>query len=126
MPINSRTKGRAFEQEIARKLREELGLEITRNWQEQACHGGTDLIGLDGWAIECKRAKKYSQEWWRQTVEQASIACSLPVLIYKLDYQQIAVEVRGSDLIPELENDDFRVAMPFPAWITIVRERMDG
>jgi len=124
MPINSRAKGRAFEQEIARKLREELGVEITRNWAEQACHGGTDLIGLDGWAIECKRAKKYSNSWWEQAAEQAEKTKSLPVLVFKLDYQTIRVEIRAGDAIPELKNEDFRMQLPFSAWVVLVRERM--
>lgn len=123
MPINSRAKGHNFEREIGSLLREELGVDIQRNLV-QSRNGGVDLIGLDGWAIECKRSKKYSPSWWKQAAEQAVKAEALPVLIYKLDYQPIVIEMRGSDLIPELSNDTFRVSMPFLAWITIVRERM--
>ena len=57
---NSRTKGRAGEQEVARILRDELGLEIHRNWAAQAHHGGCDLITVPdiGWGIEIKRVKE--------------------------------------------------------------------
>lgn len=123
--INSRTKGRAFEQDIARTLREELGVEVTRNWQEQAAHGGTDLVGVEGWAIECKRAKKYSPQWWKQTVEQADKCGELPVLVYKLDYQPITVELSAKYHIPELADEGYRISMPFEAWICMIRENMD-
>ena len=73
---NSRTKGRAAEQEVAGILRDELGLEIHRNWQQQAAQGGCDLITVPdiGWGIEIKRAKEVRlSEWWQQTAEQAQI-----------------------------------------------------
>ena len=71
--INSRTKGRVAEQEVAGILRDELGLEIHRNWQQQAAQGGCDLVGVPGWGIEIKRAKELRlNEWWTQTAEQAA------------------------------------------------------
>lgn len=122
--INGRTKGRAGEQEIARVLRASLGVEITRNWAEQAFHGGADIIGVDGWCIEVKRAKKYLTDWWRQTEEQADSIHARPALLYRLDRKQWVAEIRGKDVISELENEEYRVSMPLHAWITIVRERM--
>jgi hypothetical protein len=56
--INSRAKGRAGEQEVATILRDELGMEVHRNWAQQAAIGGCDLIGIPGWGIEVKRIKK--------------------------------------------------------------------
>lgn len=126
MSINSRAKGRAFEQDVARRLRDELGVEITRNWAEQACHGGTDLIGLDGWAIECKRSKKYSNDWRVQAAEQAAKVECVPVLIFKLDYKPIIAELPASGVVPELENESYWLQLPFAAWIALVRERMCG
>jgi Holliday junction resolvase-like predicted endonuclease len=72
--INSRTKGRAGEQDVAKILREELGIEVKRNWAEQAHHGGADLVGVDGWSIEVKRSKKYSKKWWEQSLNQSLTA----------------------------------------------------
>ncbi len=122
--INSRTKGRAGEQEIARVLREALGLEITRNWAEQAFHGGADIIGVDGWCIEVKRAKRYSDDWWKQTVAQADSIGDKPVLLYRLDRKQWVAEVRGKDVVSALKDEDYRVSMPLHAWIVVVREGM--
>ncbi len=66
---NSRRKGRAAEQEVARLLKELLGLEIRRNWQAQSAEGGHDLVGIPGWAIEVKRAERVRlSEWWEQAL----------------------------------------------------------
>ena len=120
--INSRNKGASFERPVAGILREELGVDVQRNldqWRE----GGYARTGLNGWAIECKRAKKYSPKWWEQAVSQAGNG-ETPVLIYKLDYRDIVVELPANEVIDELENEDFRVCMPIMAFIVVVRERL--
>lgn len=126
MPINSRNKGANGEREVARILRDELGLDVHRNWQEQAAHGGSDLIGVPGWCIEVKRAKKYSNKWWEQTQEQADQAVlQRPVLIYKLDYQSWKVEVLAEDLVDDFEGkSEYRFTMPLEAWLFYVRENL--
>ena len=70
--VNSRNKGRAGEQEVARILRDELGIAVTRNWQQQAAEGGADIVGVPGWSIEVKRAKVWSNGWWTQAAAQAA------------------------------------------------------
>ena len=130
--INSRTKGRAGEQDVAKILREELGIEVKRNWAEQAHHGGADLVGVDGWSIEVKRSKKYSKKWWGQSLNQSLTASEhndeyiAPVLIYRLDRQEWKVEILASEVIMELEHEDDIITMSLTAWIKIVRERMNG
>lgn len=87
MPINSRNKGAAGEREVAKILNDLLGVECQRNL-DQWRSGGFDLEGLKGWAIEVKRAKKMTlPAWWKQTVEQASLADLKPVLWYRIDRQ---------------------------------------
>jgi len=85
---DSRRKGRAGEQELARLLRDELGAAITRNWQQQAAVGGQDLLGLDGYAVEVKRYATATfadlERWWLQTVAEAGRG-ALPVLAYRAD-----------------------------------------
>ena len=123
---NSRTKGRAAEQEVARILRDELGLEIHRNWQQQAAQGGCDLIGVPGWGIEIKRAKEARiNEWWHQTAEQAVIDKVRPVLIYRLDRQPWMVMLSLFDLRPDLA-DHHQVTMHLLSWCNLVREEMNA
>jgi len=121
---NSRTKGKMGEQEVARILRDELGLEIQRNWQQQAAQGGCDLVGVPGWGIEIKRAKEARiNEWWHQTAEQAAIDKVRPVLIYRLDRQPWMVMMSLYDLRPDLA-DHHQVTMHLLSWCTLVREEM--
>ena len=117
-----RRKGRNGENECRILLESELGLTVQRNWQEQAAHGGVDLIGIPGWAIEVKRAKTYSNTWFEQAVRQAGK--NTPVLLFRLDRQKWKAEVRGSDLIPELSEENETVTMSIEAFCTIVRERL--
>lgn len=93
MPINSRNKGKSGEAEVIKIIHGELGIKCCRNL-DQVRNGGHDILGLDGWAIEVKRAKKpLLAQWWTQTVEQAEQGGLHPVLWYKLDYQKWRVVV---------------------------------
>ena len=124
---NSRAKGRAAEQEVARILRDELGLEIHRNWAAQAAmQGGCDLVGIPGWGIEIKRAKEARlNDWWTQTAEQAARAKVRPVLIYRLDRQPWMVMMSLLDLRPDL-GDPHHVTMFLLSWCALVREELSA
>ena len=52
--VNSRDKGATFEREVCSLIREHLGVEAKRNLMQTA-EGGFDVLGVPGWAIECKR-----------------------------------------------------------------------
>ncbi len=88
MVINSRNKGASAERELIKEIYYSTGIELTRNF-EQVSSGGHDLIGLDGWAIECKRysvASEYSKRmWWQQAVYQARRVRKKPVVCYRED-----------------------------------------
>lgn len=119
-----RTKGANGERELARLLRDELGTEITRNWQAQAAVGGADLVGLPGWSVEVKRSAKVTdgllREWWSQTERQADAALARPVLIYRADRRSWQCAVRLWDLLqlgpaPGFEHDGVRPVIPYSA-----------
>lgn len=81
--INSRAKGKAGEHELIKLLHDHLGVKLQRNLV-QTRSGGYDLVGLDGYAIECKRAKEADlNNWWKQAHAQADD--NMPVLAYRLD-----------------------------------------
>ena len=124
---NSRTKGRAGEQEVARILRDELRLEVRRNWEAQAASGGCDLIGVPGWAIEVKRAKVLRlSEWWTQTAGQALRAHARPVLIYRLDRHPWYAMMSLYNLRPDI-GDHRQVTMLLESWCKLVRiEELDA
>lgn len=133
MGAMSRNKGRSGEQEFARLMRDHLGMDITRNWQGQAAEGGADLAGLEGYAVEVKRAKAYQRDWWHQAVRQACAADSLPVLAYRLDgmgrglapEHKWRIELLGSSVIPELLTEHYTITLSAAAWFAVLRERME-
>ena len=71
MKINSRTKGRSGEQEVATLLRAIPGLpKIERN-QNQTAVGGADILSVPGIALEVKRCETLClDDWWAQAVDQ--------------------------------------------------------
>ena len=127
--INSRQKGRDGEQAVARILREELGMEIHRNWAEQAAIGGCDLIGIPGWGIEVKRIKSATEgnlkQYWGQAADQAKEAKVRPALIYREDRQDWKVRMSLYDLRPDL-GDHRQVTMALLSWCTLVREELSA
>ena len=123
MSINSRAKGKSGELECAKILSSELGIPVRRNL-EQTAMGGYDLLGVDGYAIEVKRAKAYSNQWFEQALRQAN--GSVPVLLYRIDRQGWKCEMRGCDLIKELKLENEQVTFSIQAFCTIVRERIGG
>lgn len=91
MGIKSRRKGACGEREFINLLKDYLGDGIERNL-EQVRSGGSDVVGLDGWAIEIKRAAKPTlTQWWDQAERQAD--GKTPALAYRLDRQPWRVRV---------------------------------
>ena len=96
MAINSRTKGRAGEQEVCRWLNSiaaeayrSKGLEppetplFQRN-QNQTAVGGSDITNPYGLSIEVKRHEQLAVDtWWQQCYESAVTFGGIPVLLYR-------------------------------------------
>jgi hypothetical protein len=124
--INSRAKGKAGELEVVHILREELGLEATRNL-DQWRDGGSDILGLDGWAIEVKRAKTPKlSEWWNQSVRQAGTT-KFPALWYRLDrkYWRVVIPLHSITRDFGLNLDlEWTVELSPEAFCAIAREHL--
>jgi Holliday junction resolvase len=88
MGLMQRNKGKRGEREAARILSEITGREVTRRVRQR--DGDSDLLGLDGYSIEVKIARRVTaaivDEWWDQTIAQAGIN-HIPVLMYRQDRQ---------------------------------------
>jgi len=122
MGKKSKTKGAAGERELAGMLREQFPhLSINRNWMMQAAAGGSDLIGVPGWSIECKRAKVLRLgDWWTQTCVQALKMTARPVLIYRQDRGAWMAQVSLYHLRPEM-HDHSPCTMTLESWCKLVR-----
>ena len=90
MGSRSRNKGAAGERELILEIEQWTGIRLERNLS-QAFGGGHDLIGLDHWAIECKRYREITnadkKEFWEQAVKQALKVRKVPAVCFRADRQ---------------------------------------
>jgi hypothetical protein len=107
--ISSRNKGKSGEYEVRDLLQlivdeayatcgKQQPPKVERNSLEQFKNGGVDLVCpiLDFMSIEIKRQETCQlEQWWQQTINQAKIA-TIPVLIYRSNYQPWKVRTIGS------------------------------
>jgi len=126
----SRRKGAAFEREIANLIKDHLGLDAKRNLMQTA-EGGHDLLGVSGWAIECKRYASIKpadvRKFWEQTVMQAHYVEALPCLITKADRQPIQVHIQWMGPGSDCFGDSIQgvATISFELWCGIVRETLN-
>ena len=93
----SRTKGHNFERLICNKINEQmieadLPYTVSRNL-DQTRDGGSDILGLPNYTIECKRYAKGcrpQKAWWDQ-VTTAAAGETIPLLVYKFDRSPVEV-----------------------------------
>jgi Holliday junction resolvase len=82
-----RDKGKVGERELAALLTELTGHDVRRRVRQH--EGDSDLEGLPGWSVECKRYRSAApadvSRWWAQAAAQASREGTWPVLFYRLD-----------------------------------------
>jgi len=87
MSAMQRTKGHAGERELAALLAELTGHDVRRRVRQH--QGDSDLEGLPGWSVECKRYRSAAPcevaGWWAQAASQAEQDGTRPVLFYRLD-----------------------------------------
>lgn len=85
--VNSRSKGRRGELEVARLLTTALGVEVKLNYA-QAAHSGYDLA-VFGWAVEVKRAEtpKWSA-WYEQAMTNAQRDKLMPILFHRANHSR--------------------------------------
>ena len=126
---NGRNKGASWERTVASMIKESLGATVKRDLEQYRSGDRGDLIGLDGFVIECKRYKManaghHHQDWWNQVVNAASAVSpqTEPVLIYKYDRAEPKVVVRLSFLNDEYQGKPDTVTVSFDTWCMLVRE----
>ena len=131
MSAKSRNKGASGERELIKAIYDLTGIELTRNFS-QASAGGHDLIGLDDWAIECKRYAMADQAakkmWWRQAVAQARRVDKKPVVCYRADRQPWRCIVPYPEHATLFDWEDFRCAadIDLELFCGIIREEIEN
>ena len=109
-------------------INDQLGIKVKRDLDQYRFSQRGDLIGLDGWLIECKRYANttanniHKDAWWSQTCAAALLTGELPVLIYKFDRQPIRCVVYLSAINEAFSNKDDIATISFETWCMLVRE----
>ena len=101
MSLNSRSKGKAGELELARELNKLLGTESYRSQQFCGTHGDADIAGIPGLHVECKRVEKLNIH---KAIEKAVLDSSpedTPIVCHRRNRTEWLVTLRMSDL-PDL------------------------
>jgi len=92
-----RTKGAAYEREVAKILSERLG-RPTKRMLGQARDGGHDLEQIGPWLFECKRRAKIAvYDWIHQIAKAATGTWAAPIVIARADNEQSIVIMRLDD-----------------------------
>lgn len=82
---SNRNRGAAAERELARWIRDELGIDVARELKQfqQAQH--FDLTPVGPFGIECKyHARLNVRDWWKQAASSAKASGLVPVVAYKV------------------------------------------
>ena len=95
--INSRSKGKKGELELAKKLRE-YGYDCRRGQQYCGANGDADVVGLPGIHIECKRVERLDL-YGAMAQAMADSKDKTPVVIHRKNHCDWLVTMRLADWI---------------------------
>jgi hypothetical protein len=130
---NGRTKGAAFERQIAQLLHLHLGINFKRDIEQYRAADHGDLIcdAYFPFVIECKRYADGpiggKPEWWGQADKAARAMTKLPCLIYKYDRKPIRVVITLEAIVLAIDpqaqaSEDGHVEMDIETFCYIARE----
>lgn len=99
MAINSRSKGKRGEAELASVLRQH-GYEARRGQQYSGANGDADVVGLPGIHIECKRRERLDlYDAIAQAVRDAGKKHLLPTVMHRKNNCEWLVTMRLDDWV---------------------------
>lgn len=103
MTINSRDKGCRGERELANKLKE-YGFDCRRSVQYCGANGDADVVGLEGFHIECKRVEALSLYKALSQAKSDAKNGDMPVVMHRKN------------------NCEWVVIQPLETWIEMYKE----
>ena len=99
---NSRDKGKRGELELAKILRSR-GYEARRGQQFSGANGDADVVGVDGYHIECKRVQNLNlNKAMEQSINDARSG-EIPCVIHRRDRDYWKITQRLDDWLTEQE-----------------------
>lgn len=95
--MNSKQKGKRGELELAKVLRE-YGFDARRGQQFKGGEDSPDVVGIEGYHIECKRCEKISiYDWMAQAKRDAGE--NTPIVVFRKNKEEWLVTIRLEDFI---------------------------
>ena len=91
--MNSRTKGKVAEREIANILKT-YGYDAHRGQQYSGLQGDADVVGVPGIHIEVKRREQFSDEPSLQQAERDARKGEIPIVFYRRSREKWKVAMR--------------------------------
>lgn len=102
--MNSRRKGADGERELANKLRE-YGFDSHRGVQYKGSPDSPDVVGIEGFHIECKRVEQLNIEKAMQQSERDA-GDNVPLVIHRKNREEWKVTMRLDDFIELIRGKD--------------------
>ena len=96
--MNSRQKGARGERELAELLRA-YGYEARRGQQFSGANGDADVVGLDGFHIECKRVEQLNIYKAMEQSERDAREGEIPIVCHRKDRKGWLVTIRFDDFM---------------------------
>ena len=97
--MNSRNKGKVGERSLAKKL-QEYGFDTRRGQQYCGIEGNSDVVGIDGLHIECKRTQQVRDEVFLKQAERDAKEGEIPVVMYRRNHEEWKVIMRLENFMP--------------------------
>ena len=97
MTINARNKGNAYERKIVNELKE-LGYKnavTSRSESKRADDAGVDILGVDGYAIQCKAVERGLS--LHNTIDHIDTKYGIPVVFWKKNRKEELVIMKKKD-----------------------------
>lgn len=102
--MNSRRKGAEGERELANELRK-YGYDAHRGVQYKGSPDSPDVVGIEGFHIECKRVEKLNIEEAMQQSERDA-GDNVPLVIHRKNQEEWKVTMRLDDFIELIRGKD--------------------
>ena len=96
--MNSRQKGARGERELANLLKA-YGYEARRSQQFCGANGDADVVGLDGYHIECKRVEQLNIYKAMEQSERDAREGEIPIVCHRKDRKGWLVTIRFDDFM---------------------------
>lgn len=96
--MNSRNKGASGERELAGILRE-YGYSARRGQQFSGANGDADVVGMDGYHIECKRVEKLNIDTAMEQSIRDARENEIPIVCHRKNRKEWLVTMRLKDFM---------------------------